>query len=244
MQSDLVNHLEKVHESEKTDFRWNNLRKLVKIYIIGDTILDAGCGTGYMTMDLLKNGYKVTSIDYSSELTDFTQRILEQEDLKADVHTLDMLKINALGENRFSTAICLDVIEHIEDDLSALQNLVYTVREGGRVIISVPALRILYGVRDKEIGHYRRYNKKDLVTVIENSGLEITEIRYWNFLSLFPVIVFEKILKKRIDENIRYSKKTRFSTAVNFLLQKWFSNIENNIRFPVGMSLIAVCEKK
>ncbi len=241
MDSKIIDHLEKIHESGKKDFRWENLRKLVKRYVIGECVLDAGCGTGHMTLSLCNEGYKVTAIDCSEKLTSFTKKILKQNNQKAYIYTMNLLEVKSLGENRHDTIICLDVLEHIDDDQLALSNLVYTLKNDANLIISVPAFSFLYGQRDREIGHYRRYNKADFVKLIENSGLEITEIRHWNFLGFIPVFISEKILHKKINEGFRYSNKSTLSLQ---LLNRWFSVIENNIHFPIGLSLIAVCKKK
>lgn len=241
MDSKIIDHLEKIHESGKKDFRWENLRKLVKRYVIGECVLDAGCGTGHMTLGLCNEGYKVTAIDCSEKLTFFTKKILKKNNQKADVYTMNLLEVNSLGENRYDTILCLDVLEHIEDDQLALSNLAYTLKNEANLIISVPALGILYGQRDREIGHYRRYNKVDLIRLIENSGLDITEIRFWNFLGLIPVFISEKVLHKKINEGFRYNNKSPLSLQ---LLNRWFSIIENNMQFPIGLSLIAVCKKR
>jgi len=90
MASSLIDRLKKTHESSKTDFRWRNLRKLVKTYIQGEKILDAGCGTGHLTLELLQDGFNVTAMDYSQELVNFTKEVLEQEGFLPDVHQLDL----------------------------------------------------------------------------------------------------------------------------------------------------------
>jgi SAM-dependent methyltransferase len=243
MKSGIEYHIEKIHKSGKKDFRWNNLRELVSKYIEGNSVLDAGCGTGHMTLKLLKEGYIVTAIDCSRELTRFTQEIVKQNNLKAEVYTLDLLNVNQLGKNIYENAVCLDVLEHIDNDELALQKLISTLKKGGNLIISVPACSFLYGTRDGDIGHYRRYNKNDLISLIKKSGLEIKVIRYWNFLGFFPILLSEKLLHKKISEEIRYSKKPHH-VCLNYFLNKWFFVVENNVRFPIGLSLIAVCKKK
>ena len=150
MASDLVNHLAKVHEYGKTDFRWHNLRKLVKKQVVGKSILDAGCGTSHTTLELLNDGYEVTAVDLSQELVDFTKRIIKENNYTGDVYVLDLTKAKVLGENKFDTVLCLEVLEHISDDELAIKNLYYILKKNGHLIASVPALRFLYGIRDKK----------------------------------------------------------------------------------------------
>jgi 2-polyprenyl-3-methyl-5-hydroxy-6-metoxy-1,4-benzoquinol methylase len=244
MASDLVNHLAKVHEYGKTDFRWHNLRKLVKKYVVGKSILDAGCGTGHTTLELLNDGYEVTAVDLSQELVDFTKRIIKENNYTGDVYVLDLTKAKVLGENKFDTILCLDVLEHISDDELAIKNLYYILKKNGHLIASVPALRFLYGIRDKKIGHYRRYGRDELIEKLRASGFDIVDIRYWNLLGILPFLFSEKILHKKLYEGVRYSRRSFFSRLLNNLLDRWFCRIENNVRVPIGLSLVAICRKR
>jgi 2-polyprenyl-3-methyl-5-hydroxy-6-metoxy-1,4-benzoquinol methylase len=243
MKSGIEYHIEKIHNSGKEDFRWNNLRELVLKYVEGSSVLDAGCGTGHMTLKLLNEGHAVTAIDRSKELTKFTQEAVKQDNFKAEVYTLDLLNVDQLGINIYENVICLDVLEHIDNDELALQKLVSTLKKGGNLIFSVPACSFLYGTRDRDIGHYRRYDKKDLISLIKKADLEIKVIQYWNFLGFFPTLFSEKLLHRKISEEIRYSKKPHY-ICLNYLLNKWFFIVENNVRFSIGLSLIAICKKK
>jgi len=123
MTTSLINHLKTTHENSKTDFRWRNLRNLVKTHIKGTNILDAGCGTGHLTLELLQDGFTVTATDYSQDLVDFTKRILQRAGFSPDVYQLDLREAKTLSEEIYDTIVCLDVLEHIDDDLIALQNL-------------------------------------------------------------------------------------------------------------------------
>ena len=244
MTSDLVNHLNSVHKYEKTDFRWHNLRKVAKKYVVGKYILDAGCGTGHTTLELLNEGYDVTAIDISQELVNFTQRIIKENNYMGDVHTLDLTNAKVFGENKFDTIVCLDVLEHIRDDELVIRNLCYILKKGGHLIVSVPALRFLYGSRDKKIGHYRRYGRGVLIEKLKTSGFDIVDLRYWNFFGVLPFLFSEKVLHKWIYDDFRYSRGSSFSIALNTILGWWFSNIENNVRLPIGLSLIAISRKR
>jgi 2-polyprenyl-3-methyl-5-hydroxy-6-metoxy-1,4-benzoquinol methylase len=244
MTSDLVNHLNRVHKYEKTDFRWYNLRKLAKKYVAGKYILDAGCGTGHTTLELLNEGYDVTAIDISQELVDFTQRIIKENKYMGNVYALDLTNAKVLGENKFDTIVCLDVLEHIRDDELVLRNLCYILKKGGHLIVSVPALRFLYGSRDKKIGHYRRYGRAELIEKLKTSGFDIVDLRYWNFFGVLPFLFSEKVLHKWVYDEFRYSRSSSFSIALNTILGWWFSKIENNVRPPIGLTLIAICRKR
>lgn len=244
MSSGTTNHLLKVHNYESTDFRWHSLRSLAIKYVAGKSILDAGCGTAHMTMELLHQGYDVTAIDNSPELIECAQEIISSNNYTADLQVLDLVNAKVLGKDRFDTILCLDVLEHIPDDVLAIKNLCYVLKNNGRLIIAVPALGSLYGLRDKNIGHYRRYDNKQLTNTLIACGLDIEKLRYWNFLGLLPTLFYEKLLHRKIYEGMRYSRISFFSNLLNSLLDRWFCCIENNVSFPVGMTLIAVCRKK
>jgi len=244
MQSELNKHLEKIHEYQKTDFRWSNLRKIVKQSIVGKEILDAGCGTGHLTLDLLRADCDVTAIDYSDELVHFTRKTISDAQYSANVFSCDLISIKDLRLPSFDSIVCLDVIEHIEKDDIALKNLNHLLKSGGTLILSVPAVKALYGQRDKKVGHFRRYDKKELMKKIDDAGFTLGSIRYWNFIGIFPVILFEKLFQMPVDETVRYSRNTLFSKLFHPVLNLWFLLIENNLPFPAGLTLIAICRKK
>lgn len=241
MTTRLIKHLKMTHESSRTDFRWRNLRNLVKTYIQGKAVLDAGCGTGHLTLELLQDGFVVTATDYSPELVDFTKGVLKQAGFSPGVYQLDLRNAKALAEDNYDTVICLDVLEHIDDDMIALRNLKTALKPGGVLIISVPALSWLYSHRDEEIGHHRRYNKRELLEKLTAAGFEISTIKFWNFIGLFPYLISEKLLKISIDKNVRNNNESRLARVANDFLNVWFEYFENNLSSPIGLSLIAVC---
>ena len=199
----LVNHLKDVHRNAKNDFRWKNLRSFVadslKLYygLTKADVLDVGCGTGHMSLELLQQGYNVTSVDLSIELTNFTKYVVKKHGYDANVKCLDINNLISLETKDFDAVICLDVIEHISDDEFALRNIISVMKSKGLLVCSVPALELLYGIRDKEMGHFRRYSKKDLIKKMESAGFVVEKCRYWNFIGVIPILFSEKILHKK-----------------------------------------------
>lgn len=246
MQSELNKHLQKIHEYERTDFRWSNLRKIVKRLIVGKKVLDAGCGTGHLTLDLLRDNYDVTSVDYSDELVSSAKKTIgdAQYQYPANIFCCDLVSLQDHNLPIFDSIVCLDVIEHIEQDDIVLKNLHDLLKPEGVLILSVPAIGRLYGRRDETVGHFRRYDKKELIAKLEHAGFVLSAVRYWNFIGLVPVLLSEKVFHHPVNETARYSRDSLFSKIINPVLNGWFLIVENNIPFPLGLTLIAVCRKK
>jgi SAM-dependent methyltransferase len=141
-------------------------------------------------------------------------------------------------DGRFDVAVALDVIEHIADDVAALQCMRAAVRPGGRIIVSVPAISRLYGPKDVAIGHYRRYDRKELVKVVEAAGLCVERIRWWNAIGLVPVWLSVRLLRRRLNEDFRYADRSRSKRALNRLLATWFRSVENRMSPPLGLTLL------
>lgn len=161
-QSGLYNHWQQIGTMQEKDFRVNALNKLVyKILVRNKEVLDVGCGACGLTLFLLKKGFEVISIDTSEEILCMGRRLLSEHNFSPDsVYKATISEFSIKNQNYFEQIVCLDVIEHIEDDAKAMSELMAMLKVGGRLILTVPAIPSLYGPKDIEVGHYRRYDKK------------------------------------------------------------------------------------
>jgi SAM-dependent methyltransferase len=73
------------------------------------------------------------------------------------------------------------VLEHIEDDRSALVEVVRLLRPGGIVAVSVPANPAYFGPSDEWAGHVRRYTRAGLLAVAESAGVKVERCKAWGF---------------------------------------------------------------
>lgn len=225
-------HYKKLFVHQGNDFRFKNLRKLVLKYFKPGSVLDYGCGTGHLSLELLKNGHSVTVYDISKSMLNLTKKYLEDNGYSIPC-TQNKGQISGLFDN----IVSLDVLEHIQNDVPELQDMHRILRPKGRLILSVPAHAFLYGKRDIEVGHYRRYDKKELIKKIRSAGFIIRKVRYWNMLLFLPFLI-QKIVNKRLSEEFRYRR-----SPITLLLDKWFQNVENKLSLGFGLSLIIIAEK-
>ena len=131
----------------------------------------------------------------------------------------------------------------IEDDRTAFAQLVGLTRPGGRIVITVPALMALYGARDEAQGHYRRYEKESLRALTEGHPVRVDELRYWNALGVGPTFVNQRLLGRAIDESFRYGKPGLVPRMLRRGLSLWFSQVENRISPPLGLTLLMVATR-
>ena len=138
--------------------------------------------------------------------------------------------------------VCLlDVLEHVEDDLSALRRIARLLKPGGRVLVTVPAYQWLWSPHDTAHHHYRRYTAHLLAQTAEQSGLTVHRIGYFNSL-LFPLVAAVRLIGKLFSK--KYSSDTTLpSPWINWLLLRIFvaeRHVVARIGFPMGTSVIAV----
>ncbi|MDQ3621404.1 MAG: class I SAM-dependent methyltransferase [Verrucomicrobiota bacterium] len=104
-------------------------------------VLDVGCGWGVTLSALEKAGYRATGLDISPrilQMIDRPDRRLIEADLSQDL---------PLHSERADALLCLDVLEHIDDDQHAVRQLIRLLKPGGIGVISVPALPELFSFR-------------------------------------------------------------------------------------------------
>lgn len=208
--------------------RW--LFSFVKPYLAGE-VLEVGAGIGNFTR-LLKEANTVVAIDieetYVKKLKKLKGNVL--------VGLGDIEKGRYFFDKRlFDSLVCLNVLEHIKDDKKALMNMYKLLKPGGRLILLVPAHELFYGGLDKELGHFRRYSKKELVEKIKKVGFDVERARYLNWLGGLGWFFNARVLKRKILPKNQLALFDKLSGPI--LL------VEKVIEPPFGLSVFVVAIK-
>ncbi len=223
------------HETLKTFSLTHNyniwLINLLSHYI-GKKTLEIGCGIGNLTF-FLQHLTNLSCLDVS----DFylAHMGIDYPTIKFYRYDIADEKVSDLKQEGFDTITCINVLEHIEDDKKALQNMLDILLPGGRLLLYVPALQFLFGSVDKNILHYRRYNKKRLEKLLNEVGFEAEKLFYSNIIGIVGWFVNGKIQKKK---NLSYWQIIAFDKFVP-LIEK----LEKPLNLPFGMSLLAIAKK-
>ena len=147
------------------------------------------------------------------------------------------------NKNKYDLLLTLDVIEHIKDDSVFLVNLNKILKNNGTLIATVPAFNFLWSSHDEKYGHFRRYRKNEFVNVLKKAGFKIKFVSYYNFF-LFPLafikILLLKFTKKTDSKDIDTSS---FTNTIFKLIFGFESHLLPNLKFPFGISIIAVVTK-
>src|SRR6185436_1551197 len=162
---------------------------------LGRDILEIGSGIGNMTKYFVGHG-KVTASDISPFCLRELQRTYSEND-KVQVRTLDISRNSYPELEIYDTIVCLNVLEHIEDDIEALRNMHKLLRPGGRLLLYVPANPRLYCEIDRGVGHYRRYLMDDLTGKMSKAGFKVAHSRHHNILGAVGWWVNGKVLGKK-----------------------------------------------
>jgi hypothetical protein len=97
----------------------------------------------------------------------------------------------------FDTVVCLNVIEHVQDDIGALSNIHDALGNSGTAIILVPFGPKLYGSLDEVLGHYRRYSVEQLSTAARQAGFQVEKILKFNRPGVLAWWLNGKLMKRR-----------------------------------------------
>jgi glycosyltransferase involved in cell wall biosynthesis/phospholipid N-methyltransferase len=161
---------------------------------VGDRVLEIGAGIGNLTTNLVpRTMYYASDINphYISRLEQ-----LRQTRPYLHVHTTDATVAESYPQEKFDTVVCLNVVEHIENEVAALSNIRACLDKNGRAIILVPNGPQLYGSLDRVLGHYRRYTREQLIDVCERAGFTVEKMLAFNRVGAPGWWLNGKVLKK------------------------------------------------
>ncbi len=135
----------------------------------------------------------------------------------------------------FQTVIGINVLEHVEDDERALFHLGTVLKPSGRLLLLVPAKKWAYTDLDRQLGHFRRYEKKELGEKLAKASFQIEKLYYFNSIGLLSWIIRDKIQR---SGGLRPYQISSFDSIVPLL-----KRVESKVSMPVGISLIAIAQK-
>lgn len=234
------------HRESRLEFyrRWHRLSKPYILWqleqflpCIGRRVADVGCGIGNFT-EALADRDLYLGIDMDPLLLEELTRLFGHHS-SVDTGVFDITSdsfVDEMTARKIDTILCVNVIEHIEDDFRAVRNMVAALPPGGRLCLFVPALPFLFGTLDVLDGHFRRYTKKSLLQRIEGLPVNLLDIRYFNILGIIPMFLKGRILKQKTHTDDNYNVMNMALPVVR-PLEKFCSP-------PIGISLLSVFEKR
>lgn len=164
----------------------------------GVRVLELGAGIGNLTR-LLSPGRKryVASDTDAEHLARLRTRFQNRPNL--EIRRCDLTNVDDFTRftGQFDTVICLNVVEHVEDDLEALRNIASALDAGGRAIVLVPQGPSIFGTLDEVLGHFRRYSEEELRNKMESVGLGVETILHFNRATRPGWYLNGKILRKK-----------------------------------------------
>jgi SAM-dependent methyltransferase len=246
-----TSELQKMRDLEDTYWWFVGRRRLVRGLIDrfapdGEprVILDAGCGTGGTLMHLEGAG-ELWGCDLSTEALRLCRDRGFCNLAEGTVETLDF------PDERFDVVVSCDVIEHVENDRGALEEMVRVLRPGGILVLTVPAHRWLWSGHDEALDHRRRYEPEPLREMLQGAGLRI-ELFSQAVAITMPAVLVSVALRRlarllgRHDGEAPQTALFALPGPLNRLLirllgaEAWLMRY---VSLPLGASLVVVARK-
>jgi SAM-dependent methyltransferase len=203
------------------------------------TVLEIGCGTGYVLRALNNAGYVVTG----SEL--FPRGI---EHARARVPAGTFVQLDARNipyREEFDVVAAFDVLEHIPDDQQVMREMALAAKPGGGVLITVPQHPWMWSKADDHARHERRYTRVELLQKLERAELEPVLVTSFVTLAL-PAMIVARFFQRNA-RNYNFMDEFRIPAWLNALLSG-LATVERrlvrmNVPLPVGGSLLVAARR-
>lgn len=204
-------------------------------------MVEIGCGNGKVTSFLKSKGVRIAGGDLYERGLRFCRSRGIEELYRVDVTSLPF-------KDSWDIIGIFDTIEHIEDDALAIKNLYEALKEGGHLILTVPAYKFLWGSMDEVARHKRRYTRREIVEKLQTAGFSVKRASYF-MTFLFPLLAFIRAISKK-DTSIEGCENLTEMKIIPFVngLFKFLMKLEAmTIRWgdlPFGSSIIVMAQRK
>jgi SAM-dependent methyltransferase len=202
-------------------------------------ILDVGTGTGANLRLLRDLGFtRVQGVDQSSEAIRFCTNKGLGTVWPGDICNLPF------PEKSFDLIVATDVIEHVEDDFTALTELRRLLKPGKFLLLTVPTFPLLWGLQDEVSHHKRRYRLAQLLQKLHSAGLSPQQKFYFNYLLFVPILLARQLISVL---NVKVASEGQINTvSLNRMLTLLFRldvRTAPRLRPPVGVSALVLATR-
>jgi SAM-dependent methyltransferase len=139
--------------------------------------LEIGCGAGALLFDLSQKGFNCSILEHSSHALTLVDAVRKEYGFALDIYT----QPQDIPAELFDCVGAFEVLEHIEDDTAALRQWSQWLCKDGLLLLSVPAHMQKWNASDTWAGHFRRYEKNQLIEMLKNAGLEVEHFECYGF---------------------------------------------------------------
>jgi len=201
---------------------------------VGARVLEVGAGIGNLS-GLLSPRDHYTVSDVNPYYLDYLRNFADGKPYM-DVRKVDLTAAADFADlaGRYDTVICLNVLEHVENEAGSLNNIRAALAPGGRAIILVPQDPALYGTLDDVLGHQRRYTRAQLQDVVEANGFVVDTIFDFNRVTRPGWWLNGQVLKRRHFSKVQLKLVNLFTWL--------FRRVDRLLPWD-GASLIAVARR-
>jgi SAM-dependent methyltransferase len=204
-------------------------------HALGQRVLEVGSGTGNITQFLSADGREVTATDIVPSYHNELERLFrDRPNVRVEKFDLTAEAPAAFVADPFDSVVCLNVLEHIENDLFALAQMRDSLAPGGKLALLVPAHQFLYGEFDRAVGHFRRYERRELADKLQKAGFVVLEMKFFSLLAALPWLINGRLLKR---DYIPMGQANLANRLVPLL------KLERLIGPPCGLSLLTIAQK-
>jgi SAM-dependent methyltransferase len=212
-------------ENNLTNYNYH-ITQLISNYLSPTSkILDFGAGIGTLSKLFdLKFNIDCLEVDESNR-----KKILRN---KSYASLADCKK-------KYDVIYSSNVLEHIEDDLKIIKEIRERLSNEGLLILYLPAHSLLYSQMDKSLGHFRRYDKKKLVSNLQDLKFKIIEVRYCDSLGFFAALLmkYQKMEREALANKKIMTFYDKFITPLSIFLDKLF------FKHIIGKNIFVVVKK-
>jgi glycosyltransferase involved in cell wall biosynthesis len=170
-------------------------------HFLGNRILEVGSGVGNQTRFFVNERERVIASDIEPHyLRELTGRFADRANVRIASFSFPLNDADRadLERERVDTIVCMNVLEHIENDQSTLQNFFQVLQPDGHLVLLVPAMKPLYGTLDKHLHHFRRYDREELQQKVIEAGFKIDTLRFLNRPAVFGWWLSSRVLRRRV----------------------------------------------
>ncbi len=158
------------------------------------TVFEIGYGAGEIFNLYRELGIQAEGFDFSEVAYRYASSHYQGKGVVLHQH------MPAAGK-KFDYVVACEVLEHIKDDVSALKEWKAYLKNSGKMVVSVPAHKKRWGESDIYAGHFRRYERNELVCKLKKAGMRVERIYTYDFPACFLLDLLRDVSrKKRLSE--------------------------------------------